>query len=466
MNASQPPQSPSQSETQRLRDENARLRALVRRLKHRERRETEAHVSWSDALHVSGLALVSLDGACRVLNFTAGASKLLGLRPKHVGGVLDELGLGLRGTSCARAVRRSLASDDVIDAILECEEGEGMLIRSFPGQERTKGRPAALLMVSFISPSPLGHALLAARGQAFRELAEQMNEVVVVCDRQTGTFHYANQQFEDTWGVKRESLYEDAAQFYDRITELDRGTVLRAFQRAFDAMPTTVEVELRDHTGARWMSIRTFPIENESGDVSQVGALAVDITRERGARRELMKRADALRRESRHDALTGKLNRRGLEQELSSLADGLSRIRGARASAILLDCDYFKRVNDSMGHDAGDALLRHIADVLEQSVRGQDIVGRIGGDEFLVITPGIGLEEAQAAANRVRRAVRSSVLDYRGEELTCTVSAGVASFDPSELHELDTVLRRTDRALSHAKREGKDRVGVEDNGGG
>ena len=460
MNAPLHPRPPAQSEEQRLREENARLHALVRRLQHRERRESGAHVSWADALHVSGLALVSLDAACRVLNFTAGAAKLLGLRPKHVGGVLDELGLGLRGTSCTRAVQRALESDDVIDAILECEEGEGILIRAFPGQERTNNRPSALLMVSFVSPSPLGHALLASSGKAFRELAEQMNEVVVVCDRQSGGFTYANQQFEETWEVKREALYEDAATFYNRITELDRGTVLRAIQRAYDAIPTTVEVELRQHDEARWLSIRTFPIEDETGDISQVGALAVDITRERGARRELMKRADALRRQSRHDALTGKLNRRGLEQELSALADGLNRIRGARASAILLDCDNFKRVNDTMGHDAGDALLRHIADVLEQSVRGQDIVGRIGGDEFLVITPGIGLDEARAAANRVRRAVGSSALDYRGEELRCSVSAGVASFDPDDLNHLDTVLRRTDRALSNAKREGKDRVGI------
>jgi diguanylate cyclase (GGDEF)-like protein len=122
------------------------------------------------------------------------------------------------------------------------------------------------------------------------------------------------------------------------------------------------------------------------------------------------------------DSLTGLFNRRGVEKRI---ANEISRARelGTSLSCILLDIDCFKAVNDTLGHQAGDQALRDISRLLKKTVRADDTVGRWGGDEFLMLLPGVELDQAQRLAERVRAAVEARKIDEMSAVVT--VSAGV-----------------------------------------
>lgn len=157
------------------------------------------------------------------------------------------------------------------------------------------------------------------------------------------------------------------------------------------------------------------------------------------------------------DPLTDVLNRRGLERVLRrESGDGLRR--GGSLSALLVDCDDFKRVNDLFGLAMGDDVLRMVAEVLTRSVRARDTVARVGGDEFLVLLPDTRLQSAVEVAERIRREIRATLLLPDGDCLT--VSIGVRRIEGhSGLRE---VVEATGDGLQQSKREGKDQVRVVD----
>jgi diguanylate cyclase (GGDEF)-like protein len=162
---------------------------------------------------------------------------------------------------------------------------------------------------------------------------------------------------------------------------------------------------------------------------------------------------ERLQRQALTDELTGLSNRRHCFAELSAELARSRRDRGSVSLAIL-DLDDFKAVNDEYGHPAGDAALRAVADALTGAVRGGDIVGRIGGEEFAVILPGASAEVAAAGAQRLVDAVREAAIPS-GRRLT--VSAGVASA-PQDGADAVTLLQAADVRLMRSKRAGKDRV--------
>jgi diguanylate cyclase (GGDEF)-like protein len=164
---------------------------------------------------------------------------------------------------------------------------------------------------------------------------------------------------------------------------------------------------------------------------------------------ESSRRLEHMRHLAEHDPLTGLRNRREFEPRI---LDGLL---GAGGGALLVcDLDNFKRVNDSLGHEAGDEVLRRFADVLRRSTRGTDVPTRLGGEEFAVLLPGAGGDEALAVAERLRLAVRAA---FAGFPASVSVSVGVAASSP-ELATAADLMRAANRALYAAKRLGRDRV--------
>lgn len=153
------------------------------------------------------------------------------------------------------------------------------------------------------------------------------------------------------------------------------------------------------------------------------------------------------------DALTGALNRRGLAI-MGGEALRKSHTQGQPATVIMLDLDWFKRVNDTLGHVAGDELLRSVASLCQASLRGEDVFARYGGEEFVVVAPFTDAGEARQLAERMRLAVETAAFEAtRGAQMTA--SFGVAS---ARSGSLSILLKGADRALYEAKQAGRNRV--------
>ncbi len=166
------------------------------------------------------------------------------------------------------------------------------------------------------------------------------------------------------------------------------------------------------------------------------------------------------------DVLTGWHNRRYLTVRLN---EELARARRdqSRLVCLMLDVDHFKRVNDTWGHAAGDAVLRELAIRIESQVRASDVAARYGGEEFVVLLPGTDVGAAAKLAERIRREIAESAIDLpNGQSVTITASIGIAEVSPGrddkDLKTLgDSLIARADVALYAAKSAGRDRVKVE-----
>jgi diguanylate cyclase (GGDEF)-like protein len=171
---------------------------------------------------------------------------------------------------------------------------------------------------------------------------------------------------------------------------------------------------------------------------------------------------DKLNKLSREDGLTGLLNRRVVMQlAQAQLARWLRT--GKPFSVVLVDIDDFKPVNDRYGHLVGDSVLQFAADVIRSAARSTDYVGRYGGEEFVLLLPQTGSEEAFVMAQHLVEAMQKS--EYEGEDLSLrlTVSAGTATADPSD-RDLFSLIARADTALYAAKKQGKNRAIMSDPG--
>ena len=154
------------------------------------------------------------------------------------------------------------------------------------------------------------------------------------------------------------------------------------------------------------------------------------------------------------DPLTGALNRRTLERQADALLQQAQR-RGQAYSLLLLDADHFKQVNDAFGHDAGDEVLRAVVAVLRQAQRLADLLGRLGGEEFVVVLPDAGTAAALQRAEQLRAAVAALRFEVAGRRVPLTVSIGLATAGAESFADL---LRRAAHAMYAAKHAGRNRV--------
>jgi diguanylate cyclase (GGDEF)-like protein len=205
------------------------------------------------------------------------------------------------------------------------------------------------------------------------------------------------------------------------------------------------------------------PVQTSNGLV--VVCSIIDMTKRKEAEnditnkiRDLERKITKLNKLSKTDALTKIRNRRELDIQLE-LCYRLAQKKGEAISFILLDIDNFKGYNDSFGHQAGDLVLKHIANIMTLSLRQAEIVARYGGEEFGIILPASNIDGTMRTAERIRKRI---------EEFECpfqhiTVSIGCATLYPkvvpnADLEEVANLVRMADRALYFSKRSGKNRV--------
>jgi len=156
------------------------------------------------------------------------------------------------------------------------------------------------------------------------------------------------------------------------------------------------------------------------------------------------------------DALTGVYNKRHFDDVLKKLFAS-SKETGKALSLVVFDIDHFKRINDTWGHAAGDAVLRQVSDLVRTLVRKHDAFCRVGGEEFTVLFEGVPLADARKAAELVRRSIESADIASGDTKIPVTASIGVVELLPEDTS-ADSLFQRADAKLYEAKRSGRNRV--------
>lgn len=222
--------------------------------------------------------------------------------------------------------------------------------------------------------------------------------------------------------------------------------------------PSSMESHVASEGGMNeWFEIFTYPIRNHAGATQYVVEYSRDITGRKLAEEERKRLIRELQHLSRVDSLTGLRNRRALMDALDQEVQR-SRRYGTDLSLLLCDIDYFKEINDTFGHAAGDSALALVAGVFKKLARRTDVAGRYGGDEFMLLMPETPIEGAREFADRILKAVRKLAFSPNpSEKVGMTISVGISVFDPDK-DNADTLISRADNAMYSSKRRGRDRV--------
>jgi two-component system, cell cycle response regulator len=190
---------------------------------------------------------------------------------------------------------------------------------------------------------------------------------------------------------------------------------------------------------------------------AELEARVKSLLRIKALQEELANANARLLKVSQTDGLTGVDNRRHIEERLTEMYQHAARLAEPLA-CVMCDVDHFKSVNDTYGHQAGDAVLKQVAEILRDSAREIDRVGRYGGEEFIILLPSANVEDAVAFADRVREAVAERDFAYDGGTVRRTLSAGVSAWPHPDIRHQEALVKAADDALYVAKARGRNRV--------
>lgn len=320
-------------------------------------------------------------------------------------------------------------------------------------EEQVRGRTAAL-EAALGENQKMSRALRESEAK-FRAVVDQSLVGIVVIE--AGKFSYANAKFNQIFG------YGDgetaALDLLDVVLEADRPQVAESLRKRLSGEVEQVDYVFR---GLR-KDGAVVDIECHGSSTNVTGkrlliSLLLDITERTRVEREVRALQESLREQSMHDALTGLYNRRYLEETLGRELARAQR-ESVPVSVIMGDLDHFKAVNDRFGHLAGDEVLRVFGGLMKRHARASDIYCRYGGEEFLLVLPGMTQQGAVERAEQLRGAMAAAVVGFGSSPLTVTASFGVATF-PRDGRTGDELIGAADAALYAAKAAGRNRVNV------
>ncbi len=278
-------------------------------------------------------------------------------------------------------------------------------------------------------------------------VVENMPAVVFVKDSTTGRFLLLNRAGEEFLGVSREAILGKTDHDFFPKDEADR--FIARDRRALESRQLQIVEEEPVHTphnGVRCLRTRIIAVRDSADRPQYLLGISEDITEQKVA-------GERIRYMAHHDGLTNLANRALFRQQLDAALAEFRRT-GRRATLYFFDLDGFKKINDTLGHPTGDALLRMLADRLRQCAGDGDTVARLGGDEFAILHPASPLaKDEQALARELVQRI-SKPYDVGGNRLTVTASIGVSRAGEA-CTDSDRMLRNADVALYRAKADGR-----------
>ena len=207
-----------------------------------------------------------------------------------------------------------------------------------------------------------------------------------------------------------------------------------------------------------YQNVTMFPIVDKRGNVERFCMLVYDVTEQALGKRGMEHLNEELKTASRVDGLTGLYNRRYWQERFDEMHKLCVR-REKPSTALMLDIDHFKRINDTYGHQAGDKVIKMLAALIKRCVRETDLAGRYGGEEFAIILNDSSVEDAKIVAERIRQLAKRLVVEHEGESISFTVSLGLAQFTPDFKGAL-AWLECADQALYEAKENGRNQYRI------
>ena len=318
----------------------------------------------------------------------------------------------------------------------------------------TDGRvTGAVVIATDVSDLVAAQERLTEAEGRYRSLVEQLPAVSYIAEPgEKGVWRYVSPQLERLLGFSQEEWTSDPTLWARRIHPEDRDRVLEEEQRdSVMGVPVASEYRMITKDG-RVVWIRDEGVLRAGpGEPAHYEGMLTNVTERKSFESQLQFLAD-------HDPLTGLFNRRRFIEELE-LEIKLMRRDGHPSSLLMLDLDELKRVNDAMGHQVGDAMIRQTAELLHDRLRETDSVGRLGGDEFAVLLRGSRVNEAAAVAQDLLERFRTREQIISAEPIRPTISIGLTSLRRN-FTGADEAVGAADRAMYEAKRTGGDRVAM------
>ncbi len=207
-----------------------------------------------------------------------------------------------------------------------------------------------------------------------------------------------------------------------------------------------------------YQNVTIFPVVEKNGRVERFCMLVYDVTEQALGKLGMEHLNEELKTASRVDGLTGLFNRRYWQERFDEIYKLCVR-RGKPSTALMLDIDHFKRINDTYGHQAGDKVIQMLAALIKRCVRETDLAGRYGGEEFAIILNDSTLEDAKVVAERIRQLALRLTVDHEGETISFTISLGLAQFS-EDFNSAMAWLECSDQALYKAKESGRNQCCV------
>lgn len=292
--------------------------------------------------------------------------------------------------------------------------------------------------------------------QCLTTVLDGLDALVYVSDMQSYELLYVNKYGRDIWGsdIQGKTCWQVLQK--DQHGPCTFCTNKKLLKK--DGAAGDVHVwEFQNTINKRWYQCRDQAITWIDGRTVRM-EIATDITTLKNSEQKLLAAKMLAEERASQDELTNLYNRRAFFEQGKQLFRQAKRYQQL-ISVMMIDIDHFKNINDNHGHTVGDSVLKTIAGLLQKSIREVDILARIGGEEFAVILPQTGVEEASKLAERIRQCIEAAVIQHDALQIHVTASIGIAAC-MVEGDDLDRMLTKADDALYIAKKKGRNQVKI------